>query len=112
MRVFLTRVCYCVIFCVSLASADSIQLRNGRRLEGKYIGGTTTMIGFMTAGDVEYFSTSEVLVLMFDGNASPPLSGFRPNPMKGAVPRTSSPRHLRRISVAGQCCAEGASAAK
>ena len=60
-----TKVIGCVAICASLASADSLQLRNGRHLQGRYIGGTTNAIGFMTAGAVEYFATSDVLVLIF-----------------------------------------------
>lgn len=68
--------------CSSLAAADSIHLRNGRHFQGKYIGGTTTVIGFMTSGAVEYFATSDVLALMFDG-ADSPLNGLQPNHMNG-----------------------------
>jgi hypothetical protein len=79
------RLVFCLALCASLARADSIQLRNGRHLQGKYIGGTTTAIGFMTSGSVEYFATSDVLVLIFDNNDSP-LSGLQRSPMKGQPP--------------------------
>lgn len=92
----------------SLVAADSIQLRNGRHLQGKYLGGTTTTIGFMTSGAVEYFATSDVLALMFD-SADSPLNGLQPNHMNGdsewkgqdqmrnmsVRPRTNSQRSLR-----------------
>jgi len=71
-----------LLVCSSLAAADSIQLRNGRHLQGKYLGGTTTMIGFMTSGAVEYFATSDVLALMFD-SADSPLNGLQPNHLNG-----------------------------
>jgi len=51
----LTKLICCLAICAGLAQADSMQLRNGRHLQGKYIGGTTTSIGFMTAGAVEIF---------------------------------------------------------
>ena len=54
----------CLAVCAVLARADSIQLRDGRHLQGKYIGGTTTAIGFMTGGTIEYFATTDVLVLI------------------------------------------------
>ena len=66
----------------SPAPADSIHLRDGRHLEGKYVGGTTNMVGFMTSGAVEYFPTSDVLALMFDGSDNP-FNGVQPNPMNG-----------------------------
>jgi hypothetical protein len=80
---FLAKISGCVAVCALLAGADSIQLRDGRHLQGKYIGGTTTAIGFMTGGTVEYFATSDVLVLIFDNTNDAPLSGLQPNPMKG-----------------------------
>src|SRR5713101_7197511 len=93
---FLTKPVCCLALCAGLAGADSIQFRNGRHLQGKYVGGTTTAIGFMTAGTVEYFATSDVLALIFDNNDSP-LSGLQPNPMRGkSLPQ---PR-VRRINAA------------
>ena len=72
--------------CASLAAADSLQLRNGRRLQGKYIGGTSTAIGFMSGASVEYFATTDVLVIMFDSAADSSLDGSqRPSPMSGDV---------------------------
>ena len=87
-----TKVIGCVAICASLASADSLQLRNGRHLQGRFIGGTTNAIGFMTAGAVEYFATSDVLVLIFDRLIPP---GLEPQFLRGS--------QLRPIlSVAGQ----------
>ena len=91
----LTRLICCLAICAGLAQADSMQLRNGRHLQGKYIGGTTSSIGFMTAGTVEYYAISDVLVLIFDNNDSP-LSGLQPNPMRGKSP--PQPR-VRRINA-------------
>ena len=81
----LGEVACCLVLCSIFAGADSILLRNGRRLEGKYIGGTTTAIGFMTGSTVQYFATSDVMALIFDnGNASEsPLSGLQAKPMHG-----------------------------
>src|SRR5882672_8198995 len=95
---FFTKLICCLAICAGLARADSIQLRNGRHLQGKYIGGTTSSIGFMTAGAVEYFATSDVLVLIFENNDSP-LSGLQPNPMKGKS--VAQPR-VRRISASAR----------
>jgi hypothetical protein len=81
----------CCLACATLAGADSLQLRNGRHLQGKYVGGTTAAVGFMTGGMVEYFATSEVLVLIFDNNESP-LSGLRPNPTKNQPAAQTSGR--------------------
>ena len=92
---FLGKVACGIAVCASLASADSLQLRNGRHLQGKYIGGTTTAIGFMTGATVEYFATSEVLALIFDNGNDSPLGGLQPNAMKGKA-AVQAP-HVARI---------------
>ena len=82
----LSKIGLCLTLCAGLASADSLQLRNGRRLQGKYIGGTSTAIGFMSGASVEYFATTEVLILMFDNPSDSSLDGSqRPSPMSGDV---------------------------
>jgi hypothetical protein len=96
---FLLEISCCLALCAGLAGADSIQLRNGRHLQGKYIGGTTTAIGFMTGGTIEYFATTEVLVLMFDNGNDSPLSEMKPSPMKAEPqPQVEIPQ-VRRINA-------------
>src|SRR3977135_1987442 len=96
---FLLEIGCCLALCVGLAGADSSQLRNGRHLQGKYIGGTTTAIGFMTGGTIEYFATTEVLVLMFDNGNDSPLSEMKPSPMKAEPqPQVEIPQ-VRRINA-------------
>jgi len=97
---FLGKMGLCVAVCALLASADSIQLRDGRHVQGKYIGGTTTAIGFMTGGTLEYFATSDVLVLIFDNTNDAPLRGLQPNPMKGTFPaRPAGMARVRQINT-------------
>ena len=97
---FLGKIGCCLAVCAILARADSIQLRDGRHLQGKYIGGTTTAIGFMTGGTVVYFATSEVLVLIFDSTNDSPLSGLQPNPMKRQSPaRPSRIARVRKVNA-------------
>jgi len=91
------------LFCAT-AGADSIQLRDGRHLQGKYLGGTTNAVEFMTDTAVEYFPVSDVLVLVFD-NATPvykptdadPGAARLPRPSKQPKNRKSAPR-LRNAS--------------
>jgi|SRR5882672_5158024 len=94
---FLGKFVCCLAVCASLAQADSIQLRNGRHLQGKFVGGTATAIGFMTSGSVEYFATSDVLVLIFDNSNDSPLSGLQRSPMKGHPPAELGSASVRQI---------------
>lgn len=85
-------ICLFLAFASTIAAADSMQLRNGRHLQGKYIGGTSSLVGFMSSGAIEYFSTSDVLALMFD-NSESPLNDLQPNHMNGdswQAPQTRS----------------------
>lgn len=87
----------CVFLFLALAStigaADSIQLRDGRHLQGKYIGGTSTLVGFMSSGAVEYFSTSDVLALMFD-NSDSQLNGLKPSHMNNESWQAAQARNM------------------
>jgi len=96
---FLLKIGCCLALCAGFAGADSIQLRNGRHLQGKYIGGTTTAIGFMTGGTIEYFATTEVLVLMFDNGTDSPLSEMKPSPMKAEPQPQGGVSRVRRINA-------------
>ncbi len=94
LRVLLEIAC-CVALCAGVAGADSLQLRNGRHLQGKYIGGTTTAIGFMTGTTI-----SEVLVLMFDNSNESPLGEMKTSPMKAEPQAQGAVPHVRRINAA------------
>jgi hypothetical protein len=95
---FFGSVLWCLAICASLAGADSLQLRNGRHLQGKYIGGTSTAIGFMSGPSVEYFATADVLAIMFDNSNDSPLGGAQqPSPMKADPPAHKS--EVRRTRV-------------
>lgn len=101
-----------LVLCGSMAFADSLELRNGRHLQGRYIGGTSTAIGFMTGTTVEYFATSDILVLVFDNSADSSGGGLLQRPMSGtesgednavrpirAKKHSRSSAHVRRVST-------------
>ena len=48
------------------AKADSIVLRDGRHVHGKFAGGTQGVIAFSSQGVTQYFNVAEVLVMTFD----------------------------------------------
>lgn len=88
--------CCLVALCATVSYADSIQLRSGRHLQGKFIGGTATSIEFMTNQAVEYFPTSDVLAVLFDSNDAS-LGRLQPN-SKRIPSRTASPAAINRAS--------------
>ncbi len=90
LRANMCKATVCMSLLLAAAHADSIQLRDGRHLQGKYLGGTTTAVEFMTSTSVEYFPVSNVLVLVFDNTGivyqptgdSSGFTRFRPLPKK------------------------------
>src|SRR5258706_5264053 len=93
------RIVLAALFC-AMARADSIQLRDGRHLQGKYLGGTTTAVEFMTDTAIEYFPVSDVLVLVFDSATTvykptqvDPGAARLPRPSKQPKNRRSAPRY-------------------
>jgi hypothetical protein len=91
LRAIAAKICqgimWATLFC-AIADADSIQLRDGRHLQGKYLGGTTTAVEFMTDTAVEYFPVSDVLVLVFD-NATTVYKPSEVDPGPARLPRPS-----------------------
>jgi hypothetical protein len=47
------------------AAADTLQMKDGRVFQGKYLGGTQAVLRFEVNGNVQTFSTNDVLVLTF-----------------------------------------------
>jgi len=56
------------LFFVGAATADTLELKDGRILKGKYLGGTQAVLRFELNGEVQTFSTAEVVALTFTGN--------------------------------------------
>src|ERR1700694_1660587 len=57
------------LFFVSVAAADTLELKNGRVLNGKYLGGTQAVLRFEVNGEVQTFNTSEIVALTFTGHS-------------------------------------------
>ncbi|HEU5410996.1 MAG TPA: hypothetical protein VFU57_08250 [Candidatus Acidoferrales bacterium] len=86
-------------FCFSFASAthaDTLELKNGSIVRGKFVGGSEFNVRFMVSGAVKYYSTKDILTLTFDSSepAQPaPQAAPAPapaNPQPAAVAATNS----------------------
>jgi hypothetical protein len=75
------------LFLVGAAAADTLELRDGRVLKGKYLGGTQAVLRFEINGEVQTFNTTDAVALTFTGNAGryTPAAG----PAPAAVPSNS-----------------------
>jgi hypothetical protein len=70
----------------SLAQADVLELKNGKVLTGKYVGGTAGTLRFETGTGVEVIETSQALALSFTSAASAPAATPPAAPAAAATP--------------------------
>lgn len=54
-------------FAVAPAGADTLKLRSGQTVQGKYLGGTDSRIDFLVSGHVQGYNVTDVQSLSFDG---------------------------------------------
>ena len=52
------------------AAADTLELKDGRVLQGKFLGGTQAILRFEVNGDVQTFSTNDIVALTFTRGSS------------------------------------------
>jgi hypothetical protein len=50
-----------------MASADTLELKDGRVVHGKYLGGTQVVLRFEVNGEVQTFNTNDIVALTFTG---------------------------------------------
>src|SRR5207244_4108313 len=85
-----------------LGFADTLELKDGRVLQGKYLGGTQAVLRFEVNGDVQTFPTHDIVALTFTRGSStrapeaaaPPPSAAPaddPPPDQGAPPAPAPP---------------------
>src|SRR5216684_6074973 len=71
---------------VGAALADTLELKDGRVLQGRYLGGTQAVLRFEVDGSVQTFSVNDVVALTFThggGAAAAPV--YTPAPAPAAV---------------------------
>jgi hypothetical protein len=66
--------------------ADTLELRDGRVLHGKYMGGTQAQLRFSVEGDIQTFSVTEIVALTFTGRPAPPAQTTPPVSPAQAAP--------------------------
>ena len=85
-----------LIFCAG-CSADTLELKDGRVIQGRYLGGTRVIVRFEVEGDVQTFRVSEVSAVRLDERSgrdrddNPPPNG----PYDGAPPPDQGSRTMR-----------------
>src|SRR5437899_12375383 len=77
------------IFFAGAAAADTFELRDGRVLKGKYLGGTQAVLHFEINGEVQTFNTTDAVALTLTGNAGRSAPIVAPAPAAGPAPANS-----------------------
>ena len=57
------------LFSASAAAADTLELKDGRILHGRYLGGTQAVLRFEIKGEVQTFNVADAVALTFTGNS-------------------------------------------
>jgi hypothetical protein len=88
-----------VCLLVSTAWGDSLQLKNGSLIKGKYLGGTETEVSFRVGSSVQRYSLEDIQSILFDDSGSPSARSDSPQ----LEPRLNRPGDDRytRSSAAG-----------
>ena len=68
------------LFYVGTAAADTLELRDGRVLKGRYLGGTQAVMRFEINGEVQTFNTTDIVALTFTGYSGSSTPAGSPAP--------------------------------
>jgi hypothetical protein len=72
---------------VAAAAADTLELKDGRVLQGRYLGGTQAVVRFEANGELQTFNVTEIVALTFTGNSGTPApAGVVPVSQPAAAP--------------------------
>jgi hypothetical protein len=67
----LTGLAFMTLFTIS-ASADTLQLKDGRVIQGRFLGGTQASVQFETNGRIDLYDVDQVISLTFTSAPTPP----------------------------------------
>ena len=66
----------------SMAWSDTLQLKNGSLIKGKFLGGTETEISFQVGSTVQKYSVADIVSLKFDSQGGASAPAPQPQPQK------------------------------
>src|SRR5258708_13449194 len=83
---FMSSVALALLF-VGTGAADTLELKDGRVLKGKYLGGTQAVLRFELNGEVQTFNTADIVALTFTGYS------------RGAAPEMAPPAAVAPVAA-------------
>jgi hypothetical protein len=84
------------------AAADTLELKDGRVLQGRFLGGTQAVVRFSVNGEVQAYNVTEVVALTFTGNYGGGGAVAAPAPAPQAFAPASAPANGAIVIPAGQ----------
>src|SRR5579864_3907246 len=72
----------------SVAWADSLELKNGSLIKGKFVGGTESEISFQVGSSVQKYNLADIVSLKFDSETAADDKRSRQDPSLSGDPRT------------------------
>ncbi len=88
-----------ICWLTSLAAADSLELKNGSRINGTYLGGTETDISFRVGSTVQHYNVADVVTVTFDSKRDTAVYD-QPNKQRGTL--TPNPQLVDRTQEDSQ----------
>ena len=79
------------LFFAGAAFADTLELKDGRVLKGRYLGGTQAILRFEINGEVQTFSTNDIVALTFTGGSAYAASAAAPAPASAPAALAPAP---------------------
>jgi hypothetical protein len=83
---------------VAIATADTLELKDGRVLQGRYLGGTQAVLRFEENGNVETFNVNDVVALTFTHGSGSAAAAPKYAPAPAPAP---APVHARAVAADG-----------
>jgi hypothetical protein len=71
---------------VTVAAADTLELKDGRVLQGRYLGGTQAVLRFEVEGNVQTFGVNDVVAVTFTRGGGSARAPYDPPPAPAPAP--------------------------
>ena len=98
MKIKLSGVSFALVFLgilCGIANADSITLRDGHHVQGKFAGGTQGVIAFSVGGATQYYEVSNILVMTFEGEGNDAEGMPHQQSTPSIIPQSGSSAHQK-----------------
>jgi hypothetical protein len=88
-----------LILAASMASADTLELKNGSVIKGKFLGGTETEVSFRVGSTVQKFAVADIVSLKFDSEGVADTPTLQPRSSLPDAPSPTTPVEIKPASL-------------